>query len=311
MLLLGLVFFGFGCGSDDGSSGISYTGITTQAVIDETNAEDIAIGALVGGQKGAELDVFGAVQTNEASAINCFPMLKVSQILEESLRRIDLTSISDGTFVGATETGTIDGTCGGSASITITYNESTFVFSGSMGFNNFCVDGITFSGNVSISGQFVDSSFEDFLTFSISYNNVTVTSGSDSLTISGTVSSDFTAPPVISFTMDFLMQDNSTGKVYWINDYTMTVTEGISYVSVVVSGEFYYPDYGYVVVSTPVPLVIYDDADWPSSGVLIATGENNTKARLTAFVDTYTIDVDADGDDSYETSLGPFYWADL
>lgn len=91
----------------------------------------------------------------------------------------------------------------------------------------------------------------------------------------------------------------------------MTVTDSVTYVEVEVSGEYYDPDYGYVVISTDTTLVINEGADWPSSGVLIITGENDAKARLTASVDTYTIDVDADGNGSYETSLGPFNWSDL
>ncbi len=41
-------------------------------------------------------------------------------------------------------------------------------------------------------------------------------------------------------------------------------------------------------------------------------GENNTKARLTSVDNSsFRVEADTDGDDSYETDLGVFLWADL
>jgi hypothetical protein len=57
--------------------------------------------------------------------------------------------------------------------------------------------------------------------------------------------------------MTMLLEDNSTGAVYWVRDYTMTVTEVAYAVTFEISGYFYDPDYGYALLSTAVPFLIY------------------------------------------------------
>lgn len=59
-----------------------------------------------------------------------------------------------------------------------------------------------------------------------------------------------------------------------------------------------------VTLSTPVPMVIVGADEYPSSGQILATGAANSKVRMTAQPDAATvrIEVDANGDGSYETS---------
>ena len=58
---------GGGGGGGGGSTGITYTGITTQAVIDQNNAEEIAIGSYEGGNIGSSLNIVGAISENSIS----------------------------------------------------------------------------------------------------------------------------------------------------------------------------------------------------------------------------------------------------
>ena len=308
---------GGGGGGEEGGGApppISYTGLTTQTTIDKNNAEDLATGAYEGGRTGGAIGGMGVVQTETSENIGYSRMLEVSQVLEDSLRQVDLMSRSGGAFIGAvyTETGTIYGDCGGSASYTISVNDQTGDFSGSLTFSSYCEDGVTISGSVSFSGQ-VDVITEDLLRFSFTFNALTGTSGSDSFTLSGYISCDLTVSPA-TMIMTMLVQDNSTGKVYWVKDYTMTVTEGATYVDIEFSGTYYDPDYGYVVLNTPTPFRIYDGDEWPSDGVLVVTGNTgiaggSTMARLTVLSSTtYQVEADTNGDGSYDWDSGPLSW---
>ena len=116
----------------------------------------------------------------------------------------------------------------------------------------------------------------------------------------GNISYDFETSPVTA-TMDLLLQDNSTETVYRVK-YSMTIEEGPNYVEIDMSGTYYDPDDGYVVVSTEVPLLVYDGDNWPSEGVLVVIGDTglaggSTMARLTALSSiTYQVEADTQGD---------------
>ena len=317
MILFAMLLAACGGGGGDGGAtvetpGISYTGLTTPATIDEDNAEDLAAGAFEGGSMGAAMGGLGAIETGEGGHIACPRMLKVSQVLEDSLRQVDLISRSDGTFIGAvtTESGTVHGDCGGSGSYTISIDDQTGEFSGTLDFSSYCDGEVIISGATSFSGE-IDVDTGDILKFNFSFDNLTGTLGTDSFTLNGNISFDVTASPA-TMTMAMLLQDNSTGKVYWLRDYTMTATEGANYVDVELSGRYYDPDYGYVNITTNTPFRIYDGDDWPSEGVLVITGDGNTRARLTVLSSTtYQIEADTNGDGSYDWDSGVLNWSEL
>ena len=313
-VLLAVSFTACGGGGGDGGSpaGASYTGLITQATIDENNAEDLVTGAYQGGHTGAVIGNVGAIQTGQSGNVGRPRMLKVSQVLEDALRQVDLMSRSSGTFVGIiyTETGMISGACGGSASYTVNVDNETGHFSGSFIFNSYCDDGVIITGGASFSGQ-VDVYIDELLNFSFFFNNLTVTSGSDFFTLDGDISVDVTGSSAI-MTMTMLLRDN-TGEVYLVEDYNMTLTEGWNYIDIELSGTYYDPDYGYVIITTPTPFRIYHGHEYPSNGVLVVTGNTgsaggNTKARLTALSPTtYQVEADTNGDGTYDWSVA-FNW---
>ena len=318
LLAVFLTACGGGGGGGGGSpSGISYTGLTIEATIDENNAEDLSTGAYQGGQTGAAFGSVGAIQAGESVPVGRPRTLKVSQVLDDALHKVDLTSRSGGTFVGAiyTESDTIYGDCGGSASFTISADDQTGDFSGSFNFNNYCEGGVTISGDVNISGQ-LDVNTEELIEFDFSFDSLTATSGSDSFTLDGNISFDNTISPA-TMTMTMLLQDNNTGKVYKVKDYIMTLTEEVNYVDVEVSGTYFDPDYGYVSITTTAPLCIYDGDDYPSDGVIVVTGNTgigggSTMARLTALSSTtYQVEADTNGDGTYDWDSGVLNWSDL
>ena len=66
-----------------------------------------------------------------------------------------------------------------------------------------------------------------------------------------------------------------------------------------------------VTLSTVSPMVSYYTDPYPSSGVIVATGANNSKVRMTAqSATTVLIELDADGNGSYESSVSRL-WSDL
>ena len=97
----------------------------------------------------------------------------------------------------------------------------------------------------------------------------------------------------------------------------MNLTAGIDYLEFEVSGYYYDPDYGYVVISTSIPFVIYVGDYGPSVGVLVITGNTgiaggSTKARFLALSSmTYQVEADTNGDGTYDWNSGILYWAEV
>ncbi len=301
-------------GGSSSSSGISYTGLTTEATIDENNARDLSTGAYQGGQTGSAFNSVGVIQAGESEPVGYLRMLKVSQILEDSINQVDLMSISNNTFAGAvyTESDTIYGDCGGSASLTMSANDQTGDITGDFNFSNYCDDGVSMSGSANFSAH-VDLNTDELVEFSFSFDNLSMTLGSDSFTLDGSMIFDVSTSSV---TMTMYLADNSTGEVFWIENYSMTITEGAGYVDAEISGRYYAPDYGYVTIATPTPLRIYDGDAYPTSGVFVITGSTgvseSTKARLTALSSaTYQIEADTNGDGTYDWDSGVLNWLDI
>ena len=318
--LLCIITFGLiiiiGCGGGGGDSPppapITYTGITTQAEITGANAEVIVAGAFEGGRAGSALSGTGAVENGSDENPISFRTLKITQALEDALLQVDLSFVSGGPVIGATqsESGSVSGSCGGTASYTISYNDVTGVFSGSFSFSSYCNEGVTFSGSASFSGSLdlSDPNNPIFDSFTFTFTNLSDGSG----TFNGTMNIDFSSSPII-VSFNAYLKDNTTNKVYWVRDYDMYITEGVGYVDLeIVSGTYYDPDYGYITIETTTPFRIYEFDDWPSSGVIVVTGYNNNKVRLTAIDETQCeIDADLDGNGSYE--WGPVFknWENL
>jgi hypothetical protein len=110
-------------------------------------------------------------------------------------------------------------------------------------------------------------------------------------------------------TMNVNVKDNTDGKVYWMDNYFITDIYYDTYDETEISGNFYSPDYGYVTLSTQEAFITLDEDDYPSQGILIATGAGGTTARLTVLsATTYHVEADTNGDGTYEYDSGTLYW---
>jgi hypothetical protein len=123
-----------------------------------------------------------------------------------------------------------------------------------------------------------------------------------------------TAYDTVYATMNMMVRDDQAGEVFMVQNYQVQISEGSGGVEVemAIDGRYYDPHEGYVDIDTTVTFVIMYGDDNPSSGVLTVTGANNSSARLTAISSTQClVEVDADGDGTYEYSSGNISWNEL
>jgi len=316
---------GGGGGGGGGPPSISYTGLTNQATIDENNAVQLVVGAYTGGVTGA---VVGSGAVAQEKEIGRPRTLTISRALEKAIRHIDVTSALGSASFGAiiTDSGTIDGNCGGSLSYTINIDNVTGDFTGNFNFNNYCEDGVTFSGNSSVSG-IVNLGTEEIIELTISFDPLSISislawgppPNTDSFTIKGSITYDDLQASPIDAHMDILMRDDSTGKVFWSRDYFLSITEGLDYIDLYIFGRYFDPDYGYVDVDTTTVLHISEGDFWPCPGVLLVEGDTGTAGGST-MAQLYTteiqvlpsfiigkieVDADTNGDGTWDWNYSP------
>jgi hypothetical protein len=314
--LFPMIFGIFGCGGGGESGGstpssITYTGSTTEAAITSTNAGTLAEDAYSGGSMGTLFST-GAVTAGESPRPRT---LQLTKALKNAVDGVDLSAARYEMIAGAsiTRSGSTAGDCGGSAAYTITYDDVSGNFSGTMSFNSYCSENTVLSGSAVFSGT-INTVTEEFLAFIFTFTELTGTSGVDSFSLKGNIS--FTRQPSsFNVTLDWLIRNNNTRMVYWMHNCSMTLTEGSGYVDFQISGFYYDPDHGYVSISTTNPFRIYSGDQHPSEGVLVITGRTgsasgSTAARLTALSPTtYRVDADTDGDGAYDDwSSGILNW---
>ena len=317
-IVIGLAFAfvacsGGGGGGDSGgaTSGLSYSGVTTEAQVEESNATEISLGALEAGPTDVIGD--GLVGLSVDQQIEPYPMrnfrsVKLPLILSDSLDMVDFSSASSFDINAATQSASdiINGSCGGTMSYSVSFDDVHGIFSGSFTFSNYCNDGTTINGAARFDGQ-MDVDTQAFIEATFSFDNLT---GGD-LAIDGTIHIDFTTSPRI-FTFNAYCQNPITGVVVWIQNYSITIDEFADHAVVEMGGRFYHPDFGYVTLTTPVALVLYSGEEWPDSGTLEVAGANGSKAKLTAIDNlTCTVEVDGNGDGTYEWDSGVMNWEDL
>jgi hypothetical protein len=301
------------CGGNGGEGvpSVMYSGATTPAAVTSGNALALASTAYDGGNSGGALALVGvAGHRTDGSAAGASRALTVSRALTNAARaaRLGVPS-SPNVAIGAATSGSLPaGNCGGSAAYSGTADQTTGAFHATFRFTAWCNDGVTVSGSVTAAGQ-VDLNSQQLASLEFSFAVLTVSDGASTFRGRGTISAAFGASDVLTINMDFASGD---GTIYRASNLTLEVTATGSGEDVSVVGRVYHPLHGYVDVSTPQPLVTAAGDDYPSSGALVVTGAGNASARLTVLsATTFQIDVDADGDSVYETTVGAFTWGTL
>lgn len=301
---------GGGGGGGGGSTGIQYTGITTQAIIDENNAYDIAVAATTANDKTSSLNVLGAVEQNTTSQQN-FIVLDISQYLQNVIYKIEanLTPL----YIGAiqTDSDTISGSCGGNFTYNLSVNDVTGNFNGPISFNNYCEEGTKVSGTVSVSGNININTLE-ITNLGMTFNNIQAQDGQESIGMNGSM--DFyMGYPTWQMIMSMIIKDNNRNETYKYENVTYNYTEYSNYTQFTFTGRFYHEDYGYVNMSTlsPFTVSIYDY--WPTTGTALAEGQNGTKSKLTIIdSSSFRVTADTDGDGAFDNyDSGPIFWSSI
>jgi hypothetical protein len=271
------------CGGDpvDSDRGISYTGLTNMAIIDADNAVELSIGAYF---RGPFKDNYWAEQLFEDQP----PPLSQSPII-----------VSD--------TVTMIGECGGSLTTTVNIDNTNGDFTGTELFDSYCEDAMTTLGTVNLTGS-VDLNTIGINNIAMSFELLTVSSVEGSVSMSGKINNQFGLGSLIQ-TMDYLIRDNDSNKVYEIDNYQVfteilpTGTVEITFIT----GKYYHPDFGYVELESSTPFIVYDGGYGADSGELLVKGHALTKALLSV-INSEEIEVKADttGDDVYD-----FTWSSL
>ena len=297
LISLSLMGCGGGGGGGSAETPIIYTEITTQALITADNAEELLVGSYQGVStyEGGSLAYGMSLESAEPQFSSL--TLKATSSLREVMDRIDMSGfVSSSAARQVTESETIYGNCGGSASATINVNEVTGNFSGSITFNNFCEDGVTLGGRTSFAGN-INPSTDSFTWFNMAFTNLTFRAEGKAYTMAGEMGFDFLSNTRARVTMNIRMRDDNTTKVYQLVNMVLNLTDHFSYLSATMTGRYYDPVHGYVDMTTPVPLQIYYYEDWPTTGVLMIQGRNNTAATMTFGINySYWIQADTNGD---------------
>ena len=298
VLFVFAVFFLVGCGGGGGGSSASlYTGITSPAMVTDTNAEEIALQAYQAGDLSASAVSVLGVSGNGHAAVGSPNVLTLVRLLKEGA---DSMPIVSGTTVPlnsstpalpmtvVTIDNTVDDGQGGTMTLHLSIDDQTGEFDGTFRFDDWHGDGGgLISGLANVSGSFdmIGGSFARIL---FSFNPITIMDGLDSATIYGTVDLESDGFSSAFATMNIFLQDNNSLETFWISYYTMNLAEGPDadfdgepdYVDATVSGTIYLPNYGYVMASTPTLFRYYAGYSLPSSGVLLITGNGGRSTRL-------------------------------
>jgi hypothetical protein len=307
------LFFTFiGCsgGSSGGGDGGGTDTGTTAAEISEDNAADLATGALAMGQSANIVSISGASQDNQ-DAIDSpgdhSRALRFPLTLADAARSIDFSPPVHQSSVEAnyTETDTIPGPCGGVINYTITINDLSGEFTGTFSFLDYCEDGVTINGETEVAGT-ANVATGDIITITFWFDDLS----DGTMAMDGKITMDFSDSPILC-TLSAYCRDVIRGKEYQAKNYSLNIWEYPDRNEVEIFGTFYHPDYGSVTVSTKEIFVIYDGDEWPSSGILLVFGANNTSAMLTAIDNiSYSVEADTDGDGVYDFESGTLYWSE-
>jgi len=308
-----------GCGGGGGGggevgvpAGITYTGVTTQALIDENNAVDIVLETYEGVDTTSELNVLGAVSENSSSVRNPL-FFDISAYFQSVIYEIESSVGQNSEYMGAvrTESDTVNGSCGGSFSYNLTGDDQTGNFSGALTFNNLCEQGYKANGSMNLSAN-INLNTGEFNYLEMTFTNFTMTSGQESISMKGSIDFNLQSSP-ITMTFSFIYKDNNLNKTYKCENFAYEYTEGSGFVDMTFSGRFYHHDYGYVDIVTESPLRINGSDSYPSSGSVIFTGDFGTKARLNVINSSFFIvEADTDGDGSYDDFRSEeIYWSSV
>lgn len=295
------------CSSDSGSgvavTPASYSGVTTQASITTTNSEDLTEAALDGGAPGDS----GLANATAGQSPDSEQLMGMARSLGSAMRGVDMSQASGsqaGIAAVSTNSDTTTSACGGTLAYSFSFDDATGAYNGTFTFTNYvdCDDKSTINGSLTAEGVLNLSTYV-LTSMNMTFTALTYEEGSESMTLSGTMDMNSISAFNYTMTMNLDFRDNVKNETYRLENYVVNITDYISYIDVDISGTVYHPTHGYVAVTTTTTVLIYSTDENPTSGVVELVGSGGSKVVVTFNTnDTYTMDIDSDGDTTFETS---------
>lgn len=251
---------------------------TTQATIDEDNAQTLAIAATDGFNIGDNEAQLGVLFDNVLSNLQS----------QKS---------------GIAASGVVSGNCGGSATYPDNVDQQQNPITGTISFDNFCLDGGE-SGQVIASGQisFIAQVENDQLvSMAIELDNFVLSYNGNTVTINSTVA---ISQNLGNYDVHFETSTEFTGSQGQTLRVENLVISGNPISGVTISsGRIYHPDFGYVDISTTETLIFEGcDNGKPVSGTVLLEGSSDNTAEL-VFTSCTSYEVCMNG-----TTCTPYTW---
>lgn len=284
---------GGGGGGGIGSSGglqSEYTGATNQAVVNGSNARTLSLDAYGAGQLSAATSGIAKSISDKGAAT------ALLQQTSTTLKNCVTASFNDSSSPAkslAAATPTV--VYGYSGSYTAVINRLPGIFNGTIVFTGYRETSSSplINGTITFDGTF--NLLTGLLTrFSIHFDSLSGSDATGSFSMKGSITLRVNDADT-TLTMSVVLIDNVTYRTYWVKNYLFTDTG----TTTTLSGTYYDPIHGYVVISTISPLTFASLDSTPTSGQLLFTGSSGTKVRLTFTSLGYTVEVDASGSGSY------------
>jgi len=296
LVSIGLVALGLsGCGGGGGGLPAEYTGTTTQAVVTTTNAKSLSSSAYNVSQAANSLAALGKAVSDSNNTTSSL-QLEVASILENSLSEITPTLKSTSKVVdqAVSAQNTISG-YSGTYSYSINLETTNGATNGSLSFVQYKPSSTSaiINGTISFSGTYNQTS-GSFSSFNMTLSRMSATSSSVNVNLSGNLAMS-TNGTTKTMTMTLAATDSVNNRTFLIKDYSWQLTGN----SLTVSGVYYDPTYGYVIVSTATPLTVSAYYSTPSAGRLLFSGSNGSKARMTFSSNSYTVEADSAGNGTF------------
>jgi hypothetical protein len=296
---LTLLFVGCGGGKGESESTLSYSGVMTQAVLNDTTVQGFVLDGFLTSGMSASVGRLsaGGEGTGELIAGSADFFL-LTHVFKQSVLNIDILPDQPRTTVVAlgVEADEIHGDCGGKASYRINIAEESGEFSGTYTYADFCSNGVILSGSFEILGLF-DPGTGFLQNYRMTFNSIRYESGDEVARLGGSITvvlSDWSDLTI----MDMVIINEGTRKNYWLNNYRMS---GNGFYRIdEFSGRYYDFDFGYVDFVSLSPITSRYSDLWPNGGSLRYQGANSSGAEVIFYPGYLELKLDEDGDSSWE-----------
>ncbi len=292
---------GGGGGSNNSpSSTLTYSGETSEAIIDADNAETLAVGAYFGQRSGMSVSLMAVETPAEETSLS---VNSISKILRRTLRHELVTlqpaNLSVHSAVTQRPTQYYPGSCGGQFVSNMQVDDKAYSFSDSFEFQNYCDNGEIIDGIASVSGTFNRNSGE-IATVNMAFHPLTVRKEGSVSKLEGQLQISFVSAQYSeTVSMDFLLSDEASGQVFRYENFFSGINYGSGYSEETLSGRYYHPDFGYVDLNSVQPLRTYTGFIWPTAGALQCSGHSGTFVKILFTTETTSwLEADTDGDGS-------------